>query len=82
MASLISVPQFAELQAGPHRFQLIDVRSSSEYSTGHIPGAENMRRRFSLKSRALNWRNTQLNQRRFRANRAGRQLPAPCLHLF
>ncbi len=42
MASVISVPQFAQLQSGPERVQLIDVRSPSEYATGHIPGAVNM----------------------------------------
>ena len=42
MASIISVPKFAELKTGPKRFQLIDVRSPSEYATGHIPGAVNM----------------------------------------
>ena len=42
MASMISVPKFAELKTGPERFQLIDVRSPSEYATGHIPGAVNM----------------------------------------
>jgi rhodanese-related sulfurtransferase len=42
MASVISVPQFAQLQSGPERVQLIDVRSPSEYSTGHIPRAINM----------------------------------------
>src|SRR6476661_11114349 len=42
MASVISVPKFAELKTGPERFHLIDVRSPSEYATGHIPGAENM----------------------------------------
>jgi rhodanese-related sulfurtransferase len=42
MASIISVPQFAQLQSGPERVQLIDVRSPSEYATGHIPGAINM----------------------------------------
>jgi len=42
MASVISVPQFSDLKTGPKRFQLIDVRSPSEYATGHIPGAVNM----------------------------------------
>ena len=42
MASIISVPQFAELKTGLERFSLIDVRSPSEYATGHIPGAINM----------------------------------------
>jgi rhodanese-related sulfurtransferase len=42
MASIISVPKFAELKTGPERFQLIDVRPPSEYATGHIPGAVNM----------------------------------------
>lgn len=42
MASIISVPQLAELKAGSGRFSLIDVRSPSEYATGHIPGAMNM----------------------------------------
>jgi rhodanese-related sulfurtransferase len=42
MAATISIPQFAELRTGPERFQLIDVRSPSEYATGHIPGAVNM----------------------------------------
>jgi rhodanese-related sulfurtransferase len=42
MASIISVPRFAELKTGPERFHLIDVRSPSEYATGHIPGAVNM----------------------------------------
>ena len=41
MASVISVPKFAELKTGPERFQLIDVRRH-EYATGHIPGAVNM----------------------------------------
>lgn len=42
MAATISVPQFAELRSLPARVQLIDVRSPSEYATGHIPGAVNM----------------------------------------
>jgi rhodanese-related sulfurtransferase len=42
MASTISVPGFAELKTGLERFSLIDVRSPSEYATGHIPGAVNM----------------------------------------
>lgn len=42
MASTITVPQFAELRTRPARVQLIDVRSPSEYATGHIPGAVNM----------------------------------------
>ncbi len=42
MAATISVPQFAELKTRPARVQLIDVRSPSEYATGHIPGAVNM----------------------------------------
>lgn len=42
MASVISVPQFSDLKTGAKRFQLIDVRSPSEYATGHIPGAINM----------------------------------------
>ena len=42
MAATISVAGFAELKTGPERFQLIDVRSPSEYATGHIPGAVNM----------------------------------------
>ena len=42
MASTISVPQFAQLKTQPARVQLIDVRSPSEYATGHIPGAVNM----------------------------------------
>lgn len=42
MAATISIPQFAQLKTRPERFQLIDVRSSSEYATGHIPGAVNM----------------------------------------
>jgi len=42
MVSTISVPQFAELKTLPAQVQLIDVRSPSEYATGHIPGAVNM----------------------------------------
>lgn len=42
MVSTVSVPQFAELKTLPARVQLIDVRSPSEYATGHIPGAVNM----------------------------------------
>lgn len=42
MASVISVPQFSDLKSRPKKFQLIDVRSPSEYATGHIPGAVNM----------------------------------------
>jgi rhodanese-related sulfurtransferase len=42
MASTISVPQFAQLKTQLARVQVIDVRSPSEYATGHIPGAVNM----------------------------------------
>jgi len=42
MAESINVRQFAELKTGAERFHLIDVRSPSEYATGHIPGAVNM----------------------------------------
>ena len=42
MASTISVPQFAQLKTQLARVQVVDVRSPSEYATGHIPGAVNM----------------------------------------
>ena len=42
MAATISVPQLTDLKKGPERFHLVDVRSPSEYATGHIPGAVSM----------------------------------------
>ncbi|HKV92828.1 MAG TPA: rhodanese-like domain-containing protein [Candidatus Angelobacter sp.] len=42
MVSVVSVPQFSDLKTRSKRFLLIDVRSPSEYATGHIPGAVNM----------------------------------------
>jgi rhodanese-related sulfurtransferase len=42
LAATISVLQLTGLKNGPDRFHLVDVRSPSEYATGHIPGAVSM----------------------------------------
>jgi rhodanese-related sulfurtransferase len=42
MSGTISVLELRKHMTGPERWQLVDVRSSSEYGTGHIPGAINI----------------------------------------
>jgi rhodanese-related sulfurtransferase len=42
MTSAISVLELRKHMTRPARWQLVDVRSGSEYDTGHIPGAINI----------------------------------------
>ena len=42
MSATIDAKQLKEVAAGPSRGQWIDVRSASEYATGHLPGAINI----------------------------------------
>jgi rhodanese-related sulfurtransferase len=42
MTSAISVLELKKHMTGPARWQLVDVRSGSEYATGHIPGTINI----------------------------------------
>jgi rhodanese-related sulfurtransferase len=42
VAASISVRDLMDSRGGSDRFQLVDVRSPSEYATGHIPGAVNI----------------------------------------
>jgi rhodanese-related sulfurtransferase len=42
VAASIGVSELVNARAGSGRLQLIDVRSPSEYATGHIPGAVNI----------------------------------------
>jgi rhodanese-related sulfurtransferase len=42
VTATIDAKQLKEVAAGPRRGQWIDVRSASEYATGHLPGAINI----------------------------------------
>jgi rhodanese-related sulfurtransferase len=42
MPGTISILELRKHMTGPARWQLVDVRSGSEYCTGHIPGAINI----------------------------------------
>ena len=42
MKATINAKQLKEVSAGPRRGQWIDVRSASEYATGHLPGSINI----------------------------------------